>query len=83
MSLLWKLILIIIFYFILLIIDIVVFKNKISDFKIAFKDKVFQMLFVFSLILGIVYYFIKHDFFITIIFLMYTTFIEKLIVRKM
>ncbi len=83
MTLLWKFILIVIFYFVLLIVDIVVFKNKISDFKMAFKDKVFQFLFGFSLVLGLVYYFIKHDLFITIIFLMYTIFIEKLIIRKM
>ena len=80
----WQIIFIVLFYFFLLIIDTAVFHNKISDLAKAFGNKIFLFLFILSLVMGVLF-FISHpgQWYIAVVFIMYTVFLEKLIVRRM
>ncbi len=79
----WSLLTIVIFYFFLLIIDTTVFHNRVSDVTKAFKNKAFIFLFSFTIVLGVLYFIIWHHLLPALLFIMYSIFLSKLIVKKM
>lgn len=80
----WQIIFIVLFYFFLLIIDTAVFHNKISDLAKAFGNKIFLFLFILSLVMGGLFFISNPgQWYIAVVFIMYTVFLEKLIVRRM
>lgn len=75
---------IIVFYAVLTAIDTVIFHNKPGDFRVAFKSKIFVTLTALSVVLGVIYFIFRgQDLLSTVLFLMYTTFLAKLVVKRM
>lgn len=84
MSFILSLIIIAGFYVLLQLIDTVVFHNRPGEFRDIIKSKVFVMLSVLSTALALAYFMFRgQDLLSTVLFLMYSVFLSKLVVKRM